>query len=357
MIEQPSSVIVALSGGVDSSMAASLLKTAGWEVNGLHLLLPPPPSTAETATDSVRLVAQHLKIPLEIIDIREDFERLIIDPFVDAYLKGFTPNPCIMCNEVIKFAYLLRYAEEHGIRYLATGHYVRVKTGDGCIPVELWRGKDRGKDQSYFLHRLSQDCLSKALFPLGDMTKTEVKDLADKMDLPVHLRPESQEICFIPDNDYRLFVEKHRGVEVKKIGNIVDGEGKVLGEHAGAYRYTIGQRHGLGIASSRPYYVKEIRPDTNEVVVGRKEELYSSTVEAEGFNWIFDEPSQKLIEAQAQIRYRHRAAPGRLEVISPDRVRFIFDEPQWAVTPGQALVCYKGERVIGGGWITKGLEV
>jgi len=341
---------------VDSSVAAMLLKNAGWDVYGLHFVMTPYAPGDKSRIDTCERIAEFLHITLNIIDLTEVFGRKIIGPFVDAYLKGLTPNPCITCNEVIKFEVLLRYAKEKGFQYIATGHYVRVKTCDGGISPELWRGKDRGKDQSYFLHRLSRECLSSALFPLGDMTKREVQEMASRTDLPLQWRPESQEICFVPENDYRLFVEKYAGIVTNKKGNIVNVEGEVLGEHAGVYRYTIGQRHGLGIASSRPYYVMEIRPETNEVIVGRKEDLYSRTVDAEGFNWIDKELPQKKAHTHAQIRYRQNAAPGRLEVVSTDRVKFAFDEPQWAVTPGQALVCYKGERVIGGGWITKGSD-
>ncbi|MBW1798127.1 MAG: tRNA 2-thiouridine(34) synthase MnmA, partial [Deltaproteobacteria bacterium] len=351
MKAKPTSVVVAMSGGLDSSMAAALLKTTGWEVHGLHFLLPAPALITDARIKAVQMVAEHLQIPFEMIDIREDFERLIIDPFVDAYLQAMTPNPCVRCNALIKFEYLLRYAEENGIHIIATGHYARLGSGDEGSGVELLRGRDGRKDQSYFLHRLNQAHLSRAVFPLGEITKDEAKHQAREMGLPVHSVPESQEICFIPENEYRLFVETRRGPGVNKSGNIISADGEKLGEHAGAFRYTVGQRQGLGIASSRPYYVKEIRPEAREVVVARKEALFSTRVEAVRFHWIGEVPLERPIKAQAQIRYRHRAAPGSLEVISPDEVKFIFDEPQWAVTPGQALVCYCGERVLGGGWI------
>lgn len=345
--------MVALSGGVDSAMAAASLRIAGWEVYGLHFLLSDSFSGTEARTAAVKQVGEHLEIPLEVLDLRKTFRRCVIDPFVDTYLKGLTPNPCVMCNQKIKFEFLFDYAKQHEIDHIATGHYVRIRKKDENQYFELLRGKDSRKDQSYFLHRLNQSFLSKAVFPLGEITKDEVRKQALEMRLPVQSVSESQEICFIPENDYRPFIENQRGPGVNESGNIINNRGEVLGQHTGAFRYTIGQRQGIGVASSRPYYVKEIRPGKNEVVVGRKEALYLTKLEAHGFNWIGGPPVQRVTEAQAQIRYRHRPAPGHLEVISPDKVEFIFDEPQWAVAPGQALVCYEGERVLGGGWITK----
>jgi len=353
MKTKPTSVVVALSGGVDSAVAAASFRIAGWEVYGLHFLLSDSLSRTDARTAAVKQVGEHLEIPLELLDLRKTFRRCVIDPFVDTYLKGLTPNPCVVCNQKIKFEFLLDYATQHAIDYIATGHYVRIGKKDENRYFELLRGKDRRKDQSYFMHRLNQSFLSKAVFPLGETTKDEVRKQALEMGLPVHSVPESQEICFIPENEYRSFIENQRGPGVNESGNIINNRGEILGQHTGAFRYTIGQRQGLGIASPRPYYVKEIRPGTNEVVVGRKETLYLTRLEAHGFNWIGEVPAQSVMEAQAQIRYRHRPASGRLEVISSDKVAFVFDEPQWAVAPGQALVCYEGERVLGGGWIRK----
>jgi tRNA-specific 2-thiouridylase len=351
--KKTASVVVALSGGVDSAVAAASLKMIGWQVYGLHFLLSDPLSMTDGRIAVVKQVSEHLNIPLVILDLRETFHQCVIAPFIDAYLKGLTPNPCVVCNQEIKFEFLFDYAKQHEIDYIATGHYVRIRKKDKNKYFELLRGKDRRKDQSYFLHRLNSSFLSKTVFPLGELNKDEVRRQALEMRLPVQSVSESQEICFIPENDYRPFIEKQRGPGVNEPGNIINIRGEVLGQHMGAFRYTIGQRQGLGIASSRPYYVKEIRPGTNEVVVGRKETLYLTRLEANGFSWIGEVPARRVMDAQAQIRYRHKPTSGRLEVISSDKVAFVFDEPQWAVTPGQALVCYEGERVLGGGWIRR----
>jgi len=350
-METPSDVVVALSGGVDSSVAAVLLKTAGWKVYGLHLILS---AVSPRREERVREIADRIGVPLEILDLREYFETRVVDPFCDAYLQGLTPNPCVRCNEEIKFETLHHYCMGKKIHFLATGHYVRVDLRDDR--AGLRRGVDIGKDQSYFLQRLGQGCLSRAVFPLGDVTKDEVRHRARDMGLPCHLRPESQEICFISGMDYRAFVEKRRGVAIRRKGLIVNVEGKPLGEHNGVYRYTIGQRHGLRIASSRPYYVKEIRPDVNQVVVARREALFSSVVDAHHVRWNQDPPPKSGTRMLAQVRYRHQAAAGRLTVISSDEVRFAFDTAQWAITPGQALALYDGDRLIGGGWITRPLD-
>jgi tRNA-specific 2-thiouridylase len=355
MKTEPSSVLVALSGGGDSALAAGLLKEQGWQVRGLHFLLPAPAIKRTERQNSVRRVEERLKIPVSYVHVEEVFTRKVIEPFVEAYLKGFTPNPCVVCNQVIKFDHLLHHADEEAIAFVATGHYAAIKRPENS-PAQLWRGTDQSKEQSYFLHRLEQRHLLRMVLPLGDRTKKQTRELAARMKLPTVSEPESQEICFVPGDDYRLFLENTKGMGVAKRGNIVTKDGEKAGEHLGAYRFTIGQRHGLGIASPRPYYVMEIRPEENEVVVGRKEELLSTLVEAESFNWLDGEPPAEGTRVLAQIRYRHIPSPGRLEGITPGEVKFEFGEPQWGITPGQALVCYDGERLLGGGWIRRSEE-
>jgi len=350
--DKPGGVLVALSGGVDSAMAAWFLKREGRNVRGVHFLLPGDEAAQAAKIDAVKAVSGRLEIPLDIVDIRSAFEEQVIKPFVDAYCKGLTPNPCVRCNPLVKFEYLARTADRLGIPLIATGHYARLtELGDG-VGKSLLRGSDPDKDQSYFLHRLDRENLQRVVFPLGNLTKAQVRIRANELGVPSHSAPESQEICFLPDNDYRRFIEQRKRNGERPKGLIVDEAGTVLGEHLGAHRYTIGQRKGLGIASSRPYYVKELRPGADEVVIARKEALYSREVTAVGFKWI-ESVSHQGGELQAQIRYRHRATPGTLEIISPEKVRFVFHEPQWAVAPGQALVCYEGDRVLGGGWICK----
>jgi tRNA-uridine 2-sulfurtransferase len=345
-------ILVALSGGVDSAMAATLLKMAGHRVHGLHFILPSPDDITRKRISGARKTAEHLKIPLEILDLKGTFEKELIAPFVDAYLEGLTPNPCVRCNPLIKFEQIYRYLKSHQFDFMATGHYVRIKRPDNN-PISLLRGKDRKKDQSYFLHRLTQKQLSKTIFPLGHMTKTETRAQARELGIPCHGDRESQEICFIPGMDYRHFIESRKAEAPLEKGPIINLEGETVGEHQGIHRYTIGQRHGLGIASSRPYYVKALEPKGNRVIVGRREDLFSSEVSATDFHWINPFEPDGHATISAQVRYRHEPASGHLEVLSSTRVRFIFDQPQTAITPGQALACYEGDRVIGGGWIEK----
>ena len=351
MNHQPSEAAVALSGGVDCSMAAHLLKEAGWKIHGVHFELPSLSHDQEEKTRKVNTVAEFLNIPLQVIDIKEHFTDLVMTPFIQNYMKGLTPNPCISCNPLVKFAGLYRFIHENQLEYLATGHYARLHNNLNNSRTSLFRGRDHKKDQSYFLHRLGQQVLSRSLFPLGEMTKDEILTRAVALGLPSCKSKESQEICFLGTLDYRVFLEQQTGIRAEQ-GLIVNREEGILGEHKGVHRFTVGQRHGLGIASSRPYYVKEIRAPENKIVVARKEDLYSRTVYAEDFHWL-EYPSEKnCIEVLAQIRYRHKAASGLLEILSPSQVRFTFHDPQWAVTPGQSLVCYHGDQVLGGGVIT-----
>jgi tRNA-specific 2-thiouridylase len=346
----PSSVVVALSGGVDSSLAAALLKEEGWEVQGVHFVLPSSDQEREGKQRAAERVARHLGIPLATVDLGARFEERVVRPFVEGYLAGRTPNPCVVCNPEVKFDALHAWADGHGVWFGATGHYARIADPEGGDPA-LLRGRDPQKEQSYFLHRLGRRALGRSLFPLGGLLKAETRVMAAGRGLPTRSSPESQEICFLSGEDYRSFLERRDPDGASRRGSVVDTAGRRLGEHRGVFRFTIGQRRGLGIASDEPYYVVALRPGPREVVVGRREELFSRRVEAASFSWIGGIPDEARRRAEAQVRYRHPAAPGRLEPLGKDRVRFVFDEPQLAVTPGQALVCYDGERVLGGGWI------
>jgi tRNA-specific 2-thiouridylase len=348
-----SKVAVALSGGVDSAFAAASLQSQGWEVQGVHFVLPAPGRIVEDRIRAVRAVSSHLKIPLALEDLTEAFNTRVVTPFVDGYLRGLTPNPCVVCNARVKFEHLLQYADERSIECIATGHYVRLYRDEVRGLWALRRGTEGRKEQSYFLHRLSQEQLRRAVFPLGTLTKAQVRERASDLCLPVHGAKESQEICFLSGRDYRSYIEGREGVLIPKGGEIVTTRGQVVGVHGGTHRYTIGQRHGLGIASDRPYYVKEIRAEENIVVVGRKEELLDTVVEAESFHWIDGEPYPKREGLFAQVRYRHVPASGRITACRAETLRFQFDAPQYAITPGQCLALYDGDRLLGGGWIVR----
>jgi tRNA-specific 2-thiouridylase len=356
-------VVVGMSGGVDSSAAAAVLIDQGYDVIGITLKLWPQDcvSRAEDkccgpqAVMDARSVSHQLKIPYYLVDESADFQAQVIQYFADEYKAGRTPNPCVMCNEKLKFGTLLQRARQLGAHWIATGHYARVVHGEPGQRVLLKKGLDERKDQSYFLFSLRQEYLQHLLFPLGDHTKDASRDVARDCSLRTADKEESMEICFVPDNDYRAFLTQSRLVDPEP-GDIVDLEGKVLGKHEGIAFYTIGQRRGLGIASSEPLYVLELDAKSNRVIVGPVNALERPSFIIDRCNWIPCEKRESPLEATAKIRYNH---PGTMATITPlegQRARVDLSVPQRAITPGQACVLYDGDLVLGGGWILKTCE-
>ncbi|NUN49543.1 MAG: tRNA 2-thiouridine(34) synthase MnmA [Candidatus Brocadiae bacterium] len=347
----PSRVVVAMSGGVDSSVTAALLRERGHDVVGLFMRNGVEHATRSSrqgccsAADAqdARRVADRLGIPFYALDFSAEF-RTVVDRFVAEYARGRTPNPCIECNQALKFGRLLDYADAVGATHVATGHYARLENG------VLRRGHDRAKDQSYVLFALSPAQIARTLLPIGALSKDEVRAEARRFDLPVSAKPESMEICFVPDNDYRRLIRERAA---PRPGPMVDMERRLLAEHPGIENFTVGQREGLGIALGRPAYVVALEPETNTVVVGFADDLLSRGLVARRVNWLGGAPAGTL-DADVQIRAHHRPAAATL-TLDGDAVHVAFREPVRAVTPGQAAVFYRGDDVLGGGWIERGI--
>jgi tRNA-specific 2-thiouridylase len=340
-------VAIAVSGGVDSMVAAHLLRRQGRDVIGLHFLTGYE-KPAQSDTDTISDIGRQLEIPVAVVDLKSVFQTMVVDYFAAAYQAGETPNPCLVCNPAIKFGVLLEAAFRRGARCLATGHYARLVEAPGGH-FQLFKGVDAKKDQSYFLSRLTQEQLAHALFPLGTLTKDQVRTIAAENGLIPVTRSESQDVCFIRDTSYADFLVETAGIRYQP-GDIVDTAGRRLGTHNGLHRYTVGQRRGINCPASSAYYVVRIDTRHNRLVVGFKDELIAAGCRVREINWIGGVPDGPLA-VDTRIRYRHRAVASTLTPDGPDCADVRFVQPQSAVTPGQGAVFYRGDEVIGGGWI------
>ena len=337
-------VVVAMSGGVDSSVAAALLKEGGFEVIGVTMELQERSQDWGGCCDiasveDAKRVAYRLKIPHYVLNFRDIFKEKVIANFCAEYKEGRTPNPCIRCNQYIKFDALLKKADELSADYIATGHYARIEYDNQRKRCLLKKGIDSRKDQSYVLYVMTQEQLKRTLMPLGYFTKNQVRQIAREKDLPVAGKSESQEICFIPDNNYGKFLMEHTSDGFKP-GAIINNEGKVIGKHQGIIFYTIGQRKRIGISASAPLYVIGIDNESNTIIVGNKEDAYSGELVADNVNLIFYEAIKEPMKVEAKIRYNHKAAPATVSTLDRNKLKLKFDSPQWAITPGQAVVFY-----------------
>ena len=347
-------VVVGLSGGVDSSVAAYLLKKQGYDVIGvtMHMWQPEGEVEEPTSVTDARKVAQALEIPFYVCDFKEVFCEKVMDYFVDEYLRGHTPNPCITCNRFVKWEALLERSRELGADYIATGHYAKIcQLPNGRYTIKT--SATAAKDQTYALYNLTQEQLAHTLMPVGEYTKEEIRRIAEEAELPVAQKKDSMEICFIPDNDYASFIERRAAGKVPGAGNFVTKDGTVVGRHKGITHYTIGQRKGLNLSMGHPVFVTKIKPETAEVVVGENEDVFAATLICDKVNFMGIEDLTEPRKVMAKIRYAHKGEICLLERLDETRMKCTFDHPVRAITPGQAVVFYEQDYVLGGGTIVE----